>query len=188
LEQPWIERIRPMSTVVDTPRFCREGRPARTAARLYEEFLRRDSLTPLVLEGILVELVADLARDGVPPSARSDEPRWLRDAVDYLHAHFLDEVTSEAVAAACGVHPSHLMRTFRRCQGATIGEFVRGLRVDHARRLLETSDMSLGHVALDAGFCDQGHFSRAFKARTGITPGAFRASTRNASRVQRTQH
>jgi AraC family transcriptional regulator len=187
VEQPWLSRIRQVSGILDTPLARNEGRANGTAGRMYREFLRRDSLTPLVLEGILSELVADLARTKAPPAGR-DAPGWLSDALDYLHAHFLDDVTSEAVAAACCVHPSHLMRTFRRCQGGTIGEYVRGLRIDHARRLLEATDIPLGELALDSGFCDQGHFTRAFKARTGISPGEFRKSRRDASLVQRTQH
>ena len=76
---------------------------------------------------------------------------------------------------------------FRRRYGCTIGEYVRDLRVQYALHLLETSDTPLGQVALDAGFCDQGHFGRAFKEHTGVSPGKFRRGSRRASRVQEMQ-
>jgi AraC family transcriptional regulator len=153
---------------------------------MHREFLRRDDLTPLALEGMLLELVAELVR-GTAQRGGDDAPRWLREATDFLHAHFTEKCTSEAVAAAAGVHPSHLMRAFRRRHGCTVGEYVRGLRVEYALRLLEISDAPLAQVALDAGFCDQGHFGRAFKAHTGASPGEFRRTSGHASRVSETQ-
>ena len=55
-----------------------------------------------------------------------------------------------------------------------MGEYVRRLRIEFATRALLTSDVSLAAVAQAAGFADQGHFTRAFKAATGYTPGAYR--------------
>jgi AraC family transcriptional regulator len=186
LEAPWVQRIRQVSAVVDSPFCWHGGHPAWIAARMHREFRRRDDLTPLALEGMLLELVAELSR-GRAHCGRADAPRWLREATDFLHDHFGEKITAEAVAAAAGVHPSHLMRAFRRHHGCTVGEYVRGLRVDCALRLLKFSDAPLGQVALAAGFCDQGHFSRAFKAHIGVSPGEFRKSSGRASRVQETQ-
>jgi AraC family transcriptional regulator len=153
---------------------------------MHREFRRRDDLTPLALEGMLLELVAELAR-GAAPRGRTEAPRWLRAATDFLHAHCAETITAEAVAAAAGVHPSHLMRAFRRHHGCTVGEYVRRLRVECALRLLHASDAPLAQIALDAGFCDQAHFSRAFKAHFGVSPGEFRRRSGRATRVQETQ-
>jgi AraC family transcriptional regulator len=184
LGAPWVQRIRQVSRVVDSPGCWDTGHPVWIAARMHREFLRRDDLTPLALEGMLLELLAELAR-GRARRTGDDTPRSLRKAAEFLHAHFTEKLTADAVAAAAGVHPSHLMRAFRSRHGCTIGDYVRGLRVDYALHLLRSSDAPLGQIALDAGFCDQGHFSRAFKAHTGVSPGEFRK--KHAIRVEETQ-
>jgi AraC family transcriptional regulator len=186
LGAPWIHRLRQFAAVLDDPVCHHGGHPAWIAARMHREFLRGDELTPLALEGMLLELVAELARS-TPPYSEEDAPTWLRPVLDFLHAHFTAKLSSDAVAAAAGVHPSHLMRAFRRRQGRTIGEYLRGLRVEYARHLLEGSDTPLGQVALDSGFCDQGHFTRAFKAHVGLSPGQFRRAHGRARRGQETQ-
>ena len=96
------------------------------------------------------------------------------EATDFVRAHFTESLTSEAVAFAAGVHPSHLMRAFHQRHGCTVGEYVRRLRIEYACHLLTNSDIPLGQIALEVGFCDQGHFGRAFKADTGLSPGKFR--------------
>lgn len=183
LGEPWVQRIREVSAAFDTPLCCHGGRPAWIAARMHREFQHRDNLTLLALEGMLLELVAELARR-TAGRCGDDAPRWLQQATDYLHAHFTDNVSSDAVAAAAGVHPSHLMRAFRRHHGCTVGEYVRGLRVEYALRRLEDPEASLAEIAMDAGFCDQGHFSRAFKRHTGRSPGEFRRASGRATRIQ----
>lgn len=181
----WVERVHPVSDLLCQPRGYQEGPPTWIAARMHREFLRRDDLTPLALEGMLLELVTELARGETPSGGHV--PRWLPAAAEFLRAHFTEAITSDAVAAAAGVHPSHLMRAFRRHHGCTIGEYVRRLRVEHARRLLESSDLPLATIALDAGFCDQGHLCRAFKRHTGASPGQFRRSSGRASRIATAQ-
>ena len=56
--------------------------------------------------------------------------------------------------------------------------YHRGLRLDGAARQLSGTAKPLADVAAGAGFYDQSHFTRAFKARFRMTPGAFRAAAR----------
>lgn len=177
LGTPWLERVRPASALSHTPLLFTSGRPVWIASRMHREFLRRDDLTPLAMEGMLLELVAEMGRESRACGER-DTPRWLREVKDFLHAHFTEAVTSESVTTVAGVHPSHLMRAFRQSHGCTVGEYVRGLRVEYARHLLESSDAPLAQVALDVGFYDQGHFCRAFKSQVGVSPGEFRRHSR----------
>jgi len=180
LETAWVQRLRQVSGVGDKPLCCHGGRPAWIFSRMHREFRRRDDLTPLALEGMLLELVAELAR-GTTQQGPGYAPRWIRAVTEFLHAHFTEKLTSDAIAMAGGIHPAHLMRAFRQHHGCTVGEYVRSLRLEYALRLLEGSDAPLGEVALEAGFCDQGHFSRAFKLYTGLSPGQFRRNSGRAS-------
>jgi AraC family transcriptional regulator len=147
------------------------------ASRLYEEFRRADELSPLVLEGLTLELLAACARQPVRmPEPRP--PRWLATVLELLHAQFAERLTTAAIAESVGVHPAHLARVFRQCYGRTMGDYVRHLRIEYARRRLATSDAPLAEIALAAGFSDQSHFSNTFKRLLSESPAAFRKSVR----------
>jgi AraC family transcriptional regulator len=119
-----------------------------------------------------------LAPAGDTSLASGALPRWLRAVRDRLH----DEVTCPSPVAAlaeeAGVHRVSLARAFRRHFGCSVTAYLRRLRVRAAAAALATTDAPLAAVALDAGFADQPHLTRAFRAAMGTTPGAFRAALR----------
>ena len=80
------------------------------------------------------------------------------------------------IAAQVGVHPVQLARAFRKRYRCSVGELQRRLRLEHASRQLVTTHRTLAEIALAAGFSDQAHFCRVFKAHTGLTPARFRTT------------
>jgi AraC family transcriptional regulator len=169
---PWLDRLRQAFTGADTAGEYRDSLPTWLALRLYREFQHRDNVTPLMLEGLMLELFGEMARCREDSTA-GPVPRPLARARDFLHAHFAESHSLEAIAAASGIHPAHLTRAFRRHFHCTVGEYVRRLRVEFAAHLLSSTDTPLLQVALNAGFADQCHFSRTFKSVTGMTPGQY---------------
>ena len=109
---------------------------------------------------------------GVPDSAWG-ECVGCKDVVEILHAEFCQPFSLTALAQRVGAHPVQLARAFRRCQRVTVGQYVRRLRVDYAMNALAGCD-SLPDIAARAGFSDQSHLGRVFRAATGMTPGQFR--------------
>jgi AraC family transcriptional regulator len=146
--------------------------------RLYREFRRTDGASPLAIEGLSLELLAEAARDPVTAAERRP-PRWLAQARELLHARFDENLTLAEIAEAVCVHPVYLARVFREHYGCTLGEYTRQLRIELACRQLATSDTPLVAIALTAGFADQSHFTKTFKRLVGLTPGQFRAASRS---------
>lgn len=79
--------------------------------------------------------------------------------------------------ALCG-NKYEYIRKYRRIYGITPYRNQLNSRINLARKLLETP-LDLASCALQAGFCDQSHFSRSFKAAMGLTPGAYRSGLRS---------
>jgi AraC family transcriptional regulator len=143
------------------------------AERLYEEFQRPMEAGGLALEGMLLELTAETARR-VGQGAARIAPEWLKTARRHLESNCLRSVSLAEIARVSGMHRVHVSREFRKHFGTTIGEFLRNLRVQHARSLLTNTTQTLTDIALDCGFADQSHFSATFRRLTGLTPAVFR--------------
>jgi len=154
------------------------GSAAWLMMRLYDAARQTDAASSLVVEGLTLELMAELSRQRttLADSNHSQPPRWLNHAKELLHAQFPEALTHDQLAQAVGVHPVYLAHEFRRYYQCTIGQYVRRLRIEHASRQLASSAASLAEIALAAGFCDQSHFSRVFKRLTGMTPAHFRGN------------
>lgn len=168
------DALRDGGHLLDEPTEFRNGEPTWLAARLAREFRNGDFSSELALEGLALELVALTSRDS--RRTTRDAPSWLRRAVEFLREGRTQGLDMEGIARQVGVHPVHLARTFRRHYGCTPADFVRGLKVDDARRRLATTQDPLGTIALDAGFSDQSHFSRVFREKTGFSPAEYRRS------------
>jgi AraC family transcriptional regulator len=171
----WRERLEEVGAGrLASPIAVHRSRASWIARHLYEELHRDDSASALAAEGLALAMLAELVRPAAAGRHHDPGPGWLRQAEEVLRARFLGSVGLTEVADEVGVHPVHLARTFRRHFGCTMGEYVRRLRIEFATQALVTSDVPLAAVAQAAGFADQGHFTRAFKAATGYTPGAYR--------------
>ena len=147
--------------------------------RLYSEFRQADSFSTLALEGLVFEILAEAARNRAPVNHVA--PKWLRLAEEFLHDNFSTSVAFDDVARCAGVHPVHLARVFRKKHGCTIGEYLRRLRVEYAAQQIVTTQGSIGDIAIAAGFADQSHLTKTFKAHFGFTPAAYRRSRKGFS-------
>jgi AraC family transcriptional regulator len=134
-----------------------------------------DGVSPLAIEGLTLELLAESARNTSPVLDRRP-PGWLISVCDMLHEQFSEPPPLGTIAEEAGVHPAHLARTFRQVHGCTLGDYVRKLRIEYACRCLTNPETPLAEIALAAGFSDQSHFSRTFKRQMGVPPGEFRKS------------
>jgi AraC family transcriptional regulator, positive regulator of tynA and feaB len=86
------------------------------------------------------------------------------------------ELTPDAIAHRLGCSRAHLYRLFAR-HDLTVAGYLREVRLQHARRRLAAAGPreTIGDIAFRCGFEDAVHFTRLFRQKFGITPGAFRS-------------
>jgi AraC family transcriptional regulator len=148
-------------------RFLRDPWVARLALQLGHALADRTPIAEPRVEEATIELLAQIERrrDGraAPP------PPWLRTARELLHD---DPAAGSlgALAGRLGVHRVHLARAFRDHYGETVGAHLRRVRLLRAMRLLGESDAPLSRIALDAGYADQSHMTRALRGAIDLTP------------------
>ena len=173
LTTSWLARWRDLAARTDWSADFQGGTLAGLALRLHAEFGHDDDASPLAIEGLTLEMLAEAWRAGAALRPRMP-PRWLAQVRDRLQEDFAQPLTLGELAGRAGMHPVHLAAAFRRHFGCTVGEYLRRRRVDFAARQLTTSAAPLAEIALSAGFADQSHFARVFKRLTGLTPAAYR--------------
>ena len=88
-----------------------------------------------------------------------------------------EPVTRARLAREVGLSTRQLERLFRKYLGCTPTRHYLELRLEHARRLLLQTDMSVLDVALACGFVSASHFSKCFRELFGRTPRAERGMT-----------
>jgi AraC family transcriptional regulator len=169
-----LESIHPLSGLLNQAGHVRGAILSMLATRINKEMRVMDTASTLAIEGLTLELIAELSRSLQPP-AENRLPRWLARAREMLHERSSETISLDDVAKAVDIHPVHLARQFRKFYGCTLGEYLRVLRIQSACCKLSTSDMPLVEIALAAGFSHQAHFSRLFKRYTGMTPTEFRS-------------
>src|SRR5262249_44489585 len=148
----WVHRLEEHGGLPDEAIVHRGGPLVRLAMALYRELGAADAAAALVSEGLVLEMLGFLARRPRRPERMS--PRWLAQAVDLVHAEYQAPLTVRSVADRVGIAAATLARGFRRHRGESIGDCVRRLRVERARRLIQEGSSDLAAVALDAGFAD----------------------------------
>jgi AraC family transcriptional regulator len=178
-----LRTLEPVSDITARPGLVRNAKLAALGHQIYREFLQSDGLSPLAVEGLILELLVEAARAGRERAARP-RPQWLREAHDLIHENVGRPLTLSSIAREVGIHPAHLARTFRARYGRSIGDYVRRLRIERAAGELSDSSAAIAEIGLRAGFFDQSHFSRVFRDHTGLTPAAFRAAARAHSRTK----
>ncbi len=100
-------------------------------------------------------------------------------AMTYVRSHLNEPLDGDSVAEACGVSRKTLCTRFKGETGATFAAYVRRVRIERARRLLDTSEFEISRIAYQTGFSSQSHFQTAFKEATGYTPREWRMREAN---------
>jgi transcriptional regulator GlxA family with amidase domain len=106
------------------------------------------------------------------------EPNRIGRVIDYLEAHFAEDVEVNTLAAVACLSPYHFIRVFSKQTGMTPHAWLMQLRVRKAVALLN-QDVPIAETALQTGFSDQSHLNRLFKRYLGYTPGQLRNSVQD---------
>jgi AraC-like DNA-binding protein len=175
------ERAWPVGTAV-VP-----ARPRLELFLLVRRVRRGLPVAPLAVEEAVMALVAGLL-DGLPvrragqraptrDSTRASHRRLVESVRAYFVGHLDQRIQLAQAAAAAGVSPFHLARTFRRSTGTTLHRYLTRLRLVWALPRATEPRASLTELALDLGFSSHSHLTAAFHREFGVPPSEARRRT-----------
>jgi transcriptional regulator GlxA family with amidase domain len=174
----------PGVTVESDPIFVQDGAVC-TSAGVTSGFdlllaLVEADLGPEMARSIAQLLVLYLRRTGnqaqfsAQLAAQLPQREPMRDLLQYIAEHPDADLSLNTLAARVAMSPRHFARVFSAEVGVSPGRYVDRVRLETARRLLESDNRDLDVIARAAGFGNQQGMRRAFTLSLGVTPAEYR--------------
>lgn len=104
---------------------------------------------------------------------RTEYP-FIAEALEYIHAHFRENLNMTMVANYVSVNYTYFSEKFKEHTGVNFNDYLKALRIDEAKLLLEKGCYKVYEVAANSGFGDAKYFMKTFKEITGLSPGEYR--------------
>ena len=100
----------------------------------------------------------------------------LRRVRAYIDDHIGEHISLDELACQAGVSRFHFARQFRLSTGESPMGYLRRVRIERSKSILQTRNATIAEVAVRLGFSDQSHFTRIFGRIVGVSPGSFARS------------
>ena len=151
------------------------GLPVSRCLEITQDYIKlaNESINEEVVHFLMLPMMLELAK-AVGAEAKSYTHPISHHAMTYVRSHLNESLDGDSVAEACGVSRKTLCTRFKQETGETFAHYVRRVRIERARRLLDTTDFEISRIAYQTGFSSQSHLQTMFKRETGYTPREWR--------------
>ena len=159
-----------------------DDRVTRCAALLAEECNSNLPENRIYGESLTMALMAALfgSHEQPVPTNNSGLARWqLRRVLEFLEAHLVEDISLEELAQLVGLSQSQFARAFKASTGLPPHRWCLHHRISRAQQMLLRGGDSLSEIAIQNGFGDQSHFTKAFRRVTGTTPASWKRQRRS---------
>jgi AraC-like DNA-binding protein len=132
-----------------------------------------------VLEALAVPITHQLIRNflkiDVSPEFTTERFEIAR-VIEYMHQNYGQKLSVRKLAGIVNMSESHFTRTFKKETGVAPMEYLIGVRLEKAKKLLRAGTMNITEISLNCGFNSISHFSSSFAKHLDITPSEYQNS------------
>lgn len=142
---------------------------ARNSQKILEEDISFEELcycTSMTLENFIDAIYN--SRPNIPGV------RYLSAAASYIAEHYSENISLQDAADAADISPSYLSHLFRQGLSVTFTDYLSSVRIDAAKELLKSTNLTVTEIAGKVGYEDLNYFIRTFKKTVGMSPGQYR--------------
>ena len=139
--------------------------------RLISAFSKKMLFYEVSVSGIFKEILADCVRR---VKVGYGDDAAIHDILSFIAENLSSPLTNEALAIRFGYNKNYISDLVRRATGAPLHKYILNARIERAIEIIEGGGFLLGEVAEMCGFYDIYHFSKAFKAITGVPPKQYK--------------
>lgn len=137
----------------------------------------RPMVAGLKLKGRLYQLFHEIIEQA-ESHARGSGPSVADRIIRYIETHHHEPISVAGIAERFHYSERHLAKLIKRRTGCTPTEYLTRCRIEHAKRLLRTTEASVKEIAGRVGYADMYYFMRLFKRLTGMPPNRYRLMAR----------
>lgn len=94
----------------------------------------------------------------------------------YINQHYMENITLDSLSNVFYCSRSTLTTNFKNSFQISITQYLTGVRLEHAMKLLDNKDLSIKNISIACGYTDQNYFAKVFHKATGLTPRDYRLS------------
>ena len=94
----------------------------------------------------------------------------------YIDDHIGEHISLDDLARQAGISRFHFARQFRLTTGESPMGYLRRVRIERSKSILQSRETTIAEIAATLGFSDQSHFTRTFGRLVGVSPGSFARS------------
>ena len=99
----------------------------------------------------------------------------VKDIKKYIYEQCSEDISRKEIAEKFFIHPDYLSHIFKEKEGVSFSLYLIKCRIEKAKKLLGSTDMSIMKVSMMSGYSNPAYFTKHFKRITGITPKEYRA-------------
>lgn len=99
-------------------------------------------------------------------------------SIRYIQQHVEEELSRESIADYVGLNPAYLSRLFKKETGQNLIDFLISVKMNRARELLDTTEMTVSSVAQQVGYSNFSHFTKMFRKQFDVNPQEYRKVTK----------
>jgi AraC-like DNA-binding protein len=140
-----------------------------------------DSLEERILNAMTIQDMLSLFREGLERigkvGAKPSEGRRLarmEEVKQYVDKHFTEPLRLGDLAGKTGLSKPAFLKGFRQRTGRGFSQYLQGLRLEEAKRMLRATPLTIGRVAQECGFNSSSYFVQAFQRANRMSPGQYR--------------
>ena len=102
----------------------------------------------------------------------------IQQVIEYINTHLGDHLTVDILAGVIGRSHSHFCSLFKEETGVSPTQYVRQLRMERARHLLDMATLSIKEIQAKVGLSDRSQFAKSFRGMYGVTPFEYQRLVR----------
>lgn len=149
----------------------------------YDEYVGKDVCYKLPICANIYIMMTSLLRYFCGSKDESDKMIYhnvlrLRPVIEHIAENYCEKIYIDKLAEMISVSPDYFTKMFKESIGKTPIEYINGLRVNRAMRLLSETDKSMSEISEEIGFCNANYFHKIFKQYMDLSPLAYRKNSK----------
>ena len=140
-------------------------------------------VTLLKKEGVVYQIISDhlrlytaaLANDNLDTSLLKKELSTIKELSVQISKDVSRDYCLDALSEETGLPQAKLQEGFKLLYGKTVTEYIRHLRLEVARDLMNDSDLNISEIVYTIGFSSRSYFSKIFKEKYNISPNEYKS-------------